>query len=394
MSHPRHYDVAVLGLGTMGSFAALELLQRGQSVIGFDQFAPPHHHGSHGGHTRVYRVAYPEGSAYVPLAIAAGRLWDQLGQQFRVTLLHRAGMLHMGDPESSFIHSVSDCAAAHALQISRLPAEEVRKQFPAFRIPDHYVGMLDREAGWIDVDAALTQTHAELLRQGATISKHTRVFAWSANGNSITIKTSQGEYQAARLVITAGAWAHDLLRELQLPLAIRRKVLTWFEPAVPGALAEPHTPVFTFPENWIYGFPQAGARGVKLAEHLGGETIPHAGSVIAPPGESDIEPIRETIRRHLPSLCGPPPRASIKLLHAQVCLYTVTPDEHFIIDRHPQHAAVVFAAGFSGHGFKFAPLIGKLLAGLVLDGSTPVDIDFLRLSRPSLDQETAGRDPS
>jgi monomeric sarcosine oxidase len=381
MSQARHYDVAVLGLGSMGTFAALDVLERGHSVIGFDQFAPPHHHGSHGGHSRVYRVAYPEGSAYVPLAIAAGALWDDLGRRLHARLLHRTGMLHMGAPESTFIRDVAECAAAHQLKIALLGAEEVRRQFPAFRIPDHYVGMLDPEAGWIDVDAALVQTQNEMLRLGATIRKNTQVLGWKAEGDSITVTTAEGDYHASRLLITAGAWAHDLLRELQLPLTIRRKVLTWFAPYRPDAFAGQTTPVFTFPENWIYGFPPSGAHGVKLAEHLGGDTVPRAGSAIAPPGASDIDPIRETIRKHLPSLCGPPPDMAMKLLHAQVCLYTLTPDENFIIDRHPEHAAVVFAAGFSGHGFKFAPLIGKLLARLSLDSGAPSEIEFLRLSR-------------
>ena len=381
MSLTRHYDVAVLGMGTMGSFAAYWLARRGHSVVGFDRFAPPHRHGSHSGDSRVYRVAYPEGSGYVPLARQAGRLWDDLGEIWEGKLLHRIGMLHMGNPESDFIGDVAECARVHKIEMQRLQAEEVRQRYPAFQIPDEYVGMFDPEAGWIDVHAALLQSRSEAEMLGAEIHLHSQVLRWKATKGSVTVQTADGEYQASRLIVTAGAWANTLLRDLGLPLTVRRKVLAWFEPLAPQMFDEGRVPVFTFPENWIYGFPDIQGKGVRLAEHLGGEDVASADGDIAAPNAADIDPIRATMAKYTPSLAGAPPGSAAKLLRSEVCLYTLTPDEDFVIDHHPEHPEVVFAAGFSGHGFKFAPLIGQALAELAINARTVIDIDFMALRR-------------
>ena len=182
---------------------------------------------------------------------------------------------------------------------------------------------------------------------------------------------------AGSLILTAGAWAGRLLGSLQLPLAVKRKVLAWFDPADPEIFAAGRMPVFTFPENYIYGFPGVSGMGVKLAEHAGGTFLPDAESAIAPPGPEDLDPITATVAKYMPKL------AQGAITRSTTCLYTMTPDEDFIVDRHPQFNQVVFAAGFSGHGFKFAPLIGMALADLVEHGRTSLPIDFLSLGRLS-----------
>jgi monomeric sarcosine oxidase len=356
------YDVAIIGLGSMGSFAAMELARRGASVIGFDQFAPPHSFGSHGGQSRIFRVAYPEGSSYVPMAQRSGELWDELGDQCGTRLLHRTGMLYMGVPGEPFLDDIDESARSHGLALEKLSAAEVRQQFPAFQIPDHFAGFFDPQAGWIDVDAAI----GEAQSRGGEVVVNTPVTAWHADGAGVRVVTTDREVKASKLIVTAGAWASRLLAELNLPLIVRRKVLTWFEPLAPGFFED--APVFTFPENWLYGFPNVGGRGVKLAEHLGGLDLPE-------PSEADIEPIRATVSKYMPQLTG------ARLLWAINCLYTLTPDENFIVDFHPAHQQVIVAAGFSGHGFKFAPLMGVVLADLALRGATDIPIGFLGLSR-------------
>jgi monomeric sarcosine oxidase len=378
------YDVAIIGMGTMGSFAALQLVDRGASVIGFDRFRPPHSFGSHGGQSRIFRVAYPEGSSYVPMAQRSGDLWKQLGERFQTKLLHRSGMLYMGPADEAFLGEIQESARVHELHLDHLDATEVRARFPAFQIPDHYAGLFDPVAGWIDVDAALHQTHNHVLRLGGELVFDTPVIEWLPDGAGVRVRAADREVAAARLIVTAGAWAGQILSSLQLPLTVRRKVAAWFEPWQPECFAEGRAPVFTFPENWLYGFPNVGNRGVKLAEHLGGVDLPDAGGPVAAPNESDIDPIRTTASRYMPQLAG------ARLLHACNCLYTLTPDENFIVDVHPLHPQVIVAAGFSGHGFKFAPLMGIALADLALNGETAVNLEFLKIARYS--REKPSRD--
>jgi glycine/D-amino acid oxidase-like deaminating enzyme len=190
------------------------------------------------------------------------------------------------------------------------------------------------------------------------------------------------------LIITAGAWTDGLLRDLHLPLAVKRKVIAWFDPLVPELFAADRIPVFTFPENSIYGFPSVPGLGVKIAEHDGGAYLADADSPVLPPGPGDLDPISGTAAKYMPKLAGTSPEASSRLRRSATCLYTMTPDEDFIVDHHPNFSNIVFAAGFSGHGFKFAPLIAMALADLVLEGKTSLPIGFLSLDRLSRSHTT------
>jgi monomeric sarcosine oxidase len=381
MTRRSHYDAAVIGLGTMGSFAAVELARRGLSVIGFDRFTPPHHHGSHSGGTRIYRIAYPEGTGYVKLAQRAGELWDQAAGEFGAKLLHRTGMLSMGPPGEAFLKAVIDSASINRLQVETLSASEVYRRYPAFQLPENYAGIFDPQAGWIDVDASIRSSHAHAAALGAECVLDQPVIGWSASGGHVRVELQNETVTAGSLVITAGAWAGKLLRDLGLPLTVRRKVLVWFDPLVPELFAADRVPVFTFPENFLYGFPSVPGFGVKMAEHMGGIDLPDADSPAAPPDASDLDPIRKTASKYMPGLAGPYAGSAGRLHRSMTCLYTLTPDEHFIVDRHPVFRNVVFGAGFSGHGFKFAPLIGTALADLVLNGTTSLPIDFLSVQR-------------
>ncbi|MGD0416424.1 MAG: N-methyl-L-tryptophan oxidase [Terriglobales bacterium] len=381
MTQRTHYDFAVIGLGTMGSFAAVELAKRGFSVIGLDQFTPPHDRGSHSGGTRIYRIAYPEGTGYVKLAQRAGELWDQAAEQFGTQLLHRIGLLYMGNPRQAFIQSIHASVSANQLRLETLSAAEVYRRYPAFEIPEDYVGVFDSQAGWIDVEASIRSAHSYATALGVECQFNQPVEGWDASDDHVRVHLRHQTVTASKLIITAGAWSGKVLNHLRLPLTVRRKVIAWFDPLVPELFAADRIPVFTFPEKWIYGFPNMPGFGVKLAEHLEGIDLPDADSPIAPPDASDLDSIRATASKYMPSLAGVSPGNSARLLHSITCLYTMTPDEDFIVDHHPQFSNVVFAAGFSGHGFKFAPLIAVALADLALDGKTSLPIDFLSLNR-------------
>ncbi len=376
-----HYDIAVIGLGTMGSFAAVELARRGFSVAGFDQFTPPHSRGSHSGGTRIYRLAYPEGTGYVPLAQRAGGLWEQAAEQMGTRLLHRTGMLYMGPPGETLLREVQASASTNNLQVETLSATEVRQRYPALEIPEEYAGLFDVQAGWLDVDAAITSSHAYAQSLGVRCFFERPVKGWDATAREVRVHLDNGTITVSSLIITAGAWAGKLLRDLQLPLAVKRKVLAWFDPLAPELFAGDRLPIFTFPENFTYGFPNVPGLGVKMAQHLGGSFLPNADNPVAPPGPADLDPIAGIAARYMPRLAGDDQQARSRLLHSAICLYTMTPDDDFIVDYHPEFRNVVFAAGFSGHGFKFAPVIALALADLVLQGKTSLPIDFLSLDR-------------
>jgi sarcosine oxidase len=381
MSSQKHYDVAIIGLGAMGSFAAVELARRGFSVVGFDQFTPPHGRGSHSGGTRVYRIAYPEGTGYVQLAQRAGELWDQATEQFGTQLLHRTGMLYMGIPGQRFIQEIEESASTNRLQMETLSAGEVQRRYPAFELGEEYVGLFDAQAGWIDVDASITSSLAKAQALGVECVFDQAVLGWDASASDVRVQLHNVTITAANLIVTAGAWTGDLLRNLNLPLGVKRKVIAWFDPLVPELFAADRIPVFTFAENAIYGFPSVPGWGVKMAEHAGGSYLPHADSPVLPPGPADLDPIATIAAKYMPKLAGSYPAARSRLLRSATCLYTMTPDEDFIVDHHPEFKNVVFAAGFSGHGFKFAPLIAVALADLVQQGKTSLPIGFLSLER-------------
>jgi monomeric sarcosine oxidase len=387
MSRRKHYDVAIIGLGTMGSFAAVELARRGLSVVGFDQFTPPHGRGSHSGATRVYRIAYPEGTGYVQLAQRAGELWDQATEQLGTQLLHRTGMLYMGIPNQAFIREIEESASTNQLQVETLPADEVHRRYPAFEIGEDYVGLFDAQAGWIDVDASITSSLAHAQALGVECVFDRAVQGWDASTSEVRVHLQNETITATSLIITAGAWTGNLLRDLHLPLAVKRKVIAWFDPLAPELFAADRIPVFTFAENAIYGFPSVPGLGVKMAEHAGGSYLPHADSPVPPPGPADLDPIAAIAAKYMPKLAGSYPEARSRLLRSATCLYTMTPDEDFIVDHHPEFNNVVFATGFSGHGFKFAPLIAVALADLVQQGKTSLPMGFLSLGRLLQEQD-------
>jgi monomeric sarcosine oxidase len=327
----------------------------------------------------------------VPLAQRAGEMWEQAEKEFGTQLLHRTGVLYMGLPDEPFLTEVQESASTNHLKVETLSASEVRYRYPAFEIPEEYAGLFDLRAGWLDVDASIASTHAYARRLGVDCFFEQPVSGWDATANEVKVHLQNETVTASSLIITAGAWAGELLRSLQLPLRVKRKVLAWFDPLSPELFTPDRLSVFAFSENFVYGFPSVPGLGVKMAEHIGGSYLPTADSPVAPPGPADLDPLAAIAAKYMPRLAGDYNQARSRLRHSATCLYTMTPDDDFIVDHHPEFTNVVYAAGFSGHGFKFAPLIAVALADLLQQGKTSLPIDFLSLDRLLQEQKNVLR---
>ncbi len=271
---------------------------------------------------------------------------------------------------------VRRAAAEHHLPVEDLSARELRGRFPAFRFDDRYVGVFERAAGFLNVEECVIGYAEEARKQGADLRADSPALAWNVTSSGVTVRTEKEEFAADRLVITAGAWAGRVLADLGLPLTVRRKVLLWFGTSQPSRFRRDVFPVYITdqPEGTYYGFPVIDGSGLKVARHDGGQVVADPASVDRNVTAADEADCRAFLRDHLPGVDG-------LLTRSRVCLYTLTPDEHFAIGIHPQHAQVSVAAGFSGHGFKFASVVGEILADLAERGTTDLPIDMFRLTR-------------
>jgi sarcosine oxidase len=374
----RSFDVAVVGLGAMGSAAAFHLARRGQRVLGLDRFTPPHAHGSSHGRTRIIREAYFEDPLYVPLVQRAYPLWRELEAQTGRTLLTITGALMIGHEDGTVVAGARRSAIEHRLEYEMLTGREVAARFPVLRPDDDMVAVWEPGAGVLFPEACV-DAHLGLARaHGATLHFDEPVTAWHTDGAGtnagVRIVTPGGEYRAGQLLLTAGAWVGSLVPEMAKLLTIERQVVYWLSPrGDPSRFAPSRCPIHLWETptgRFFYGFGDFGD-GVKVAlHHAGAATDPdHVRRTVS---HAETAAIRGYVRRFIPDADGP-------LLDASVCLYTNTPDEHFWIDRHPQHAQVLVASACSGHGFKFSPTIGEALADLLIDGRSRADLSrFVR----------------
>jgi sarcosine oxidase len=368
--------VIVLGVGGMGSSAVFELARRGRRVLGLEQYAIGHDRGSSHGQTRVIRKAYFEHPNYVPLLRRAYERWYDLEQLQGKRLFSECGCLSFGTPEDSLVAGVRRAAAEHNLPVEHLSLAELRRRFPMFRFNEDQVAILERDAGFLAVEDCVIGYAEEAKKLGADVRPSTPALSWKATGNGVTVRTEKDEFSAGRLVIAAGAWAGRVLADLGLPLTVRRKVLLWYGTSTPANYRRDVFPVYmtSGPQGTYYGFPMVDTYGHKLARHDGGKTVNDPATVDRTVTADDETDCRNFLRAHIPGVDGP-------LRYSRVCLYTMTPDEHFAIGVHPTHSQVSIAAGFSGHGFKFASVVGEILADLADRGKTELPIDMFRLDR-------------
>ena len=368
-----HYGVIIVGLGAMGSAAAFHLARRGERVLGIDRHAPPHALGSSHGQTRIIREAYFEDPAYVPLVQRAYELWSELESEAGAKLFVKTGGLMIGRPEGVLVSGALRSAQTHGLAHEVLEGAEVARRFPALRPEPGMVAVHEPRAGILFPEACIGAHLSLAAKNGAEIRTGETVTSWKADAQGVSVITSAGTYRAERLVIAAGAWTRELLADLDPPLSVERQALFWFDPEGDRErFSAGRCPVhlWEFDEGlFAYGFPDLG-EGVKFARHHRGMT----GSPDTLPREvtaSETGDIRRLLARFLPGAAG-------ALRSSAVCFYTNTPDEHFWIDRHPAHANVIVASPCSGHGFKFAAVVGEILAALARGGDPGFDLGLFR----------------
>jgi sarcosine oxidase len=375
MSLDTRADVIVAGLGAHGSSAAYRLASRGASVLGFDRFARGHTLGSSGGLSRITRMSYYEHPDYVPLLRRAWTLWRELERDSGQNLLTQTGGLYAGRPGGELVAGALESARTYGLDHELLDTNALRSRYPLFEWVDGWIGLFEPQAGWLAPERSIEAHLGQAERRGARLHFTEPIRSWESTSRGVRVTTEKGTYEAAQLVVTAGAWAGELLPSLAPELTVERNVLFWFEPTAKRDAFE-RLPVYIIEDTdrFFYGFPYIEGQGVKVAGlHFGDRVDPNTVDRTASP--RDEERVRDWLQRRMPLANG-------TRRDAKVCMYTNSPDAHFIVDR--LGPEVVVGSACSGHGFKFATVIGEILADLVLDGGTRHPIEFLSSRRLAL----------
>jgi sarcosine oxidase len=370
----RHYDVIVVGVGAMGSAACFHLARRGKRVLGLERFDVPNAMGSSHGVTRIIRLAYAEGERYVPLLLRAYELWRELQEQAGEQLLWTTGYVDVGDV---LVETSLESCRLHGLAHELVDGRELGRRHPGFRVPAELPALLQPDGGFLLGERCIV-AHTRLAQErGAEIRAREAVRRWEPRrGGGVKVETERGSYTAERLAVTAGAWAARVGRLDPELCVAERQGLAWLQPRVPEHFAPERFPTFglAVEEGIYYGFPVFGVPGFKVGR------LHHRDERVDPdrfdrePNAADEALLRSFVERYFPDGAGP-------TMALATCLFEVSPDEHFVIDTHPECEDVVVAAGFSGHGFKFASVVGEVLADLALDGETRHAIGFLGLAR-------------
>ncbi|MFD9567315.1 N-methyl-L-tryptophan oxidase [Streptomyces sp. NPDC059994] len=372
------YDVIVLGLGGMGSAAAQHLAARGVRVLGLERFGPVHAHGSSHGGSRITRQSYFEDPAYVPLLLRAYELYDRIERDSGRGIALLCGGMMVGRPDCRTVAGAVRSAREWDLPHEMLDAREIRRRFPAMNPLDDEVALYEARAGLLRPETTVA-AHLQLAtKAGAELHFEEPVTRWEElpGGRGVRVHTAENCYTAGHLVICPGAWAPGLLADLGVPVRVERQVMYWFAPegGTEPFLPE-RQPVFVWEEAdgvQVYGFPaiDGPAGGVKVAFFRKNGAPCTPGTIDRTVAPAEVEEMATAMRRVTPTLPG-------TFLRAVTCMYSTTPDEHFVIARHPAHpGTTTVACGFSGHGFKFVPVVGEILADLALDGTTAHPIEL------------------
>ena len=372
------YDAIVLGAGGMGGAVLYHLARRGARVLGVEQFSIPHDRGSSHGISRIIRLAYWEHPDYVPLVRRAYDLWRELERTTGESLLTVTGSIDGGRPGSRSIDGALAACRAHRLEHERLDAAALARRFPGYRLPPDHVAVFQPDGGFLHAERCVV-AHVEAARAlGATVHTGEPVTGWTAAGGSVRVTTARAVYEAGRLVITAGAWLPQLLPSIARSITVERQVVLWTHPLRPESFSPDRFPVFYIdtPHGAFYGFPIDPARGFKIGKYHHRRQVTDPDAVDRTCSEEDEAALREGIVHYFPDANGLTAATS-------VCLFTNTPDEHFVIDRVPDRPDVVVAGGFSGHGFKFCSVVGEMAAELTLERSSR-PMDLFAIDRRSL----------
>jgi sarcosine oxidase len=370
------YDVVVIGQGAAGSAALYHVARRGKRVLGIEQFAAGHDRGSSHGQTRIIRLGYFEHPSYVPLVRSAYELWRDLEAASGERLLHITGIAEMGRPDSELVTGTLASSRQHGLTHEILEARELMRRYPAFRLPDDFVAVIQPEGGFVQAERAL-HAHLRLAQdRGAELREGERVLAVEPRGTGVRVITRSGAVEAGSAIVAAGAWAATLLPGLPARLRATRQVLTWVEPDDPAPFREERFPVWMLESasGIHYGFPYSDAEGLKVAKHHHEREVVDPETYDRTVSAKDEAAVRAALSAFLPPADRP-------LRAAKTCLYTMTDDGDFILDRMPGCPQIVVASPCSGHGFKFSPAVGAILADLALTGETSYEIGRFRVDR-------------
>lgn len=379
-----HYDVVVIGLGVMGAAALYECARRGLRVAGVDRFDVPHHFGSSHGGSRVIRKAYYEDPRYVPLLEESWQSWRALEQRSAEPLLIQTGGLHFGPADSPELQAVHAAASAHGLAHELVDASALRRRFPQFRLEASDLALIERDAGVLLPERCVSSYVSAALDDGAKIHARTRLTQIELHNPHVTLElegpTRRLRLEASRVILALGPWWPEAPLPCPIPVTVTRQVQLWLRPESPATFRPASFPVFMryagpatsdAAPALVYGLPEATFPGLKLAVHAPGD--PTRADELDPelrPG--DLEPVLAFVDKHLVGV-------STDLLGARACLYSMSPDGHFGLGPHPEDPRILCALGFSGHGFKLAPSVGRILAELATDtGAVP---DLFALDR-------------
>lgn len=360
----------------MGSAAAYHLARRGLSVVAVEQNGIAHDRGSSHGLTRIIRLAYYEHPSYVPLLRRAFTLWRDLERESGQRLLHVTGAIDAGPLHSRVFEGSLESCRVHGLPHEVLSAEQVNHRFPGYRLPADFRAVFQPDGGFLEPERCI-RSHVELsLGLGATVVTGQRVHGWSRDGSGVTLRLETGEIRARQLVVTAGAWIPQLIPSLAGLLRPERQVVAWFAVENDADFALDRFPVFVMNtgDGHFYGFPQFDVPGFKIGKYHHRSELVDPDSMNRSVDADDEAVLRDCVQSIFPKANGP-------VLRASTCIFTNTPDEHFIIDRLPNSPEVLVISACSGHGFKFCSVVGEIVADLVSDGRTQHDLGLFQLAR-------------
>ncbi len=370
------FDVIVVGCGGMGAASAWQLASRGKSVLALERFNVPHAMGSSHGVNRIIRLAYYEDPSYVPLLHRAYELWRELQAGAGEQLLHITGSIDASQPDGEVFSGALEACELHNLEHTVLTSAELAQRFPGYRLPEGHLALYQPEGGFLLSERSVVAFANAAMAAGAVVRAQEQVLEWNATGDKVTVRTVKGTYEADQLVLTAGAWNGKLSADLAALLSPERQVLAWFQPLELGDFLPSRFPVFnlTVDEGRYYGFPVSTIPGFKVGRYHHREEIIDPDDFDREPNEEDEAILRQFTERYFPAAAGP-------VMSMASCIFTNTPDEHFVIDRSRESDRVVLVSPCSGHGFKFCTVVGEIVADLVINGSTRHDTSLFSLSR-------------
>lgn len=384
MKQADKFDVIVIGVGSMGSSACYHLSKRGYNVLGLEQFCITHENGSHTGQSRIIRKAYFEHPDYVPLLSRAYEGWKELEEETGDQIYFKTGLLYSGRATDEIIKGVNLAASLYNIYIETPDRAAAERRFPQFKIPGNFDTVFEPDAGFVTPERAI-RLYAELAKKyGAIIRTNEKLIKWKKEGNGIMLKTNKEVYHCKKLIITAGAWAGKFIPGLDYKIKVTRQFLAWIKPKHPEKFSLDNFPCWLIDDENIpgcyYGFPMLSTErfgppeGLKLAHHHPA-TITDPDNVNRTITNDDIENLKDAMDKYFPGEFD-------SILSGKICLYANSPDENFIIDKLPGYEEnVCIACGFSGHGFKFVPVIGEILSDLAINGKTNLPIEFLNANR-------------